>query len=227
MPRPLFHLFSFYGDVVRVKILPHKVTVALVEFETATMACIARNNLDQIEAMGKKLVVSFSRYGNIKKPDNAADGLTEDYTGAEYKQMHRFSRDDLMSVNLKRICKPTSCLHVNNMTQGCTPDQVKATFVNFGLRVLDMVAIKKMKERNKDNAPSTPSRAIIFLQFKNQADAIIGLALANGSGSSSDIPAGLRVSFTETSVAAERAKCEASTVKASLRMEVAANNQPL
>ena len=90
-----------------------------------------------------------------------------------------------------------------------------------------VLPIKKMKERNKDNAPSTPSRAIIFLQFKNQADAIIGLALANGSGSSSDIPAGLRVSFTETSVAAERAKCEASNVKPSMRMEVAANNQPL
>ncbi len=51
-PRPLFHLFSPYGDVTRVKILPHKLTVALVEFKTATMACIARNHLDQV-ALGK------------------------------------------------------------------------------------------------------------------------------------------------------------------------------
>ena len=43
-----YRIFSFYGDVVRVKILPHKTPdVALVEFETATQACIARNHLDQ------------------------------------------------------------------------------------------------------------------------------------------------------------------------------------
>ena len=49
-----YRIFSFYGDVVRVKILPHKTPdVALVEFETATQACIARNHLDQVQMKGK------------------------------------------------------------------------------------------------------------------------------------------------------------------------------
>ena len=174
-PRALFHLFSFYGDVARVKILPDKVTVALVEYETATMACIARNNLDQLQIHDKKLVVSFSRFGTIKKPE-IADGLTEDYTGAEFKKLHRFCQDDLMAVNLKRICRPTSCLHVNNMQQGYTTDKIKELFENCGLEVLDIVAVKKVKER-KEQGPNAPSRAMVFVQLKNPADALIGLAL--------------------------------------------------
>ena len=44
--------------MVRVKILPHKTPdVALVEFETATQACIARNHLDQVQMKGKSIIV--------------------------------------------------------------------------------------------------------------------------------------------------------------------------
>jgi hypothetical protein len=78
-PRALFHLFSFYGDVSRVKILPHKLNVGLVEFSTATMACIARNFLDNTVVVDKKLVVSFSRFGHIRKPQEIGrpdDGYT-------------------------------------------------------------------------------------------------------------------------------------------------------
>ena len=42
MPDLLFNLFSFYGDVERIKILRRKTTCALVEFSTATFAAIAR-----------------------------------------------------------------------------------------------------------------------------------------------------------------------------------------
>merc|ERR550534_3475081 len=77
-PNPIFHLFSFYGDVVRVKILPHKTPdVALVEFETATQACIARNHLDQVQMKDHKLVVSFSRFGEIRASPGD-EGLMED-----------------------------------------------------------------------------------------------------------------------------------------------------
>ena len=44
--------------MVRVKILPHKTPdVALVEFETATQACIARNHLDQVQMKGNSNIV--------------------------------------------------------------------------------------------------------------------------------------------------------------------------
>ena len=48
------------------------------------------------------------------------------------------------------------------------------------------------------------------------------MALVGGSMASKDVPAGLRVSFTESNVSAERKKVEENK-----KMEVAGNNEPL
>ena len=48
------------------------------------------------------------------------------------------------------------------------------------------------------------------------------MALVGGSMASKDIPAGLRVSFTESNISAERKKVEENK-----KMEVAGNNEPL
>jgi hypothetical protein len=54
--------------VVRVKILPHKTPdVALVEFETATQACIARNHLDQVQMKGKSEILQTVKGQLISK----------------------------------------------------------------------------------------------------------------------------------------------------------------
>jgi len=219
-PKPLFHLFSFYGDVVRVKILPHKTPdVALVEFETATQACIARNHLDQVQMKDHKLVVSFSRFGEIRASPGD-EGLMEDFTGPDFDILHRFSKEDLSIVNLKRISGPRNCLHINNIPQGTNLDQVKALFENKGVPVQDMIAILKKKE--KSSAKSVSSSAVVFIQVANTSDALIAMALVGGSLASKDVPAGLRVSFTEANISAERKKVEENK-----EMEVAGNNEPL
>ena len=48
------------------------------------------------------------------------------------------------------------------------------------------------------------------------------MALVGGSMASKDVPAGLRVSFSESNVGAERKKVEENK-----KMEVAGNNEPL
>ena len=54
--------------MVRVKILPHKTPdVALVEFETATQACIARNHLDQVQMKGKSEILQIVKGQLISK----------------------------------------------------------------------------------------------------------------------------------------------------------------
>ena len=220
-PRAIFHLFSFYGDVNRVKILPHKLNVALVEFRTATMACIARNFLDQVQVKDHKLVVSFSKFGEIRMPENPSEaGFTEDFRGPEFRVLQRYAKDEIMSVNLKRLCKPSSCLHINNMPQGFSADKVKQLFVNAGVSVLDIIAVRKKKER--ESPPNAPSRAMVFVQVKNQSDALIGMALLGGSAACPAVPAGFRISFSETTVKTEREK-----VLNNAKMEVAAHNQPL
>ena len=219
-PRALFHIFSFYGDVYRVKIL--KPNVALVEFATATMACIARNNLDQVAIKDKKLVVSFSRYGTIKKPgeDGSAAHQTEDFTGDEFKHLRRFSKEELFTVSLKRICAPKTCVHINNIPQGRTAMQVKDLFAQYGVQVKDILAVKKRKE--KPGLPTAPSRALLFVDFHQTSDALVAMGLVGGAWATEHLPAGLRVSFTESSVSMEKAKLVDNT-----KMEILAINQPL
>merc|ERR1719219_3379488 len=223
-PKPLFHLFSFYGDVVKVKILPHKQNVALVEFETATMACIARDHLDQVQMKDHKLVVSFSRFGEIR-PSPGGEGLMEDFTGPDYKNLHRFSKEDIALVSLKRISAPKQTLHVNNLTRGVNMNQVKALFVNKGVEVTDCIAVRKKKEKVKEGN-TAPSRAMVFLEVASISDALIGMALVGGSLATKDIPAGLRVSFTDGSVADERKKYKEGG-KGDKDLEVAETDQPL
>jgi hypothetical protein len=146
---------------------------------------------------------------------------TEDFTGPEFNVLHRFCREDLMSVALKRLVAPTPCLHINNMPQGTTANRVRDLFFNSGVEIKDFFAVKKRKEKVDPN-PSSPSRAMLFIQLKNKSDSVIGMSLVGGALSSSAIPAGLRVSFTESSVLAEREKNANNT-----KMEILDNNQPL
>jgi len=199
--------------------------VALVEFETATMACIARDHLDQVQMKDHKLVVSFSRFGEIR-PSEGGEGLMEDFTGEDYQNLHRFSKEDIALVSLKRISQPKRTLHVNNLTRGVNLNQVKALFENKGVKVTDYIAIRKKKEK-KDN-PTAPSRAMIFLEVGSISDALVGMALVGGSLATKDIPAGLRVSFTDGSVEEERNKYkEGAPGKGNKDMEVADNDSPL
>ena len=93
MPDLLYNLFSFYGDVERVKVLRKAGTCALVEFTTATMAAIARDHLDGVEVRGVALAVSFSRFDRVRLPAEAgfpADNMTKDFSGPEYQKFRRY-----------------------------------------------------------------------------------------------------------------------------------------
>ena len=76
----------------RVKILRRKSNCALVEFTTATFACIARDHLDQCCVRGETLVVTFSRFDRVRMPEEIglpADVNTQDFSGPEYNKFKR------------------------------------------------------------------------------------------------------------------------------------------
>ena len=81
-----------------------------------------------------------------------------------------------------------------------------------------MIAIKRQKSSGKVKN----SAAVVFIQVANTSDALIAMALVGGSLASRDVPAGLRVSFTEANISAERKKVEEDK-----KMELAGNNEPL
>ena len=88
----MYNLFSFYGDVERVKILRRKTNCALVEFTTSSFACIARDHLDQSLIRGELLVVTFSRFDRVRMPHEIGlppDDNTQDFSGPEYQKLRR------------------------------------------------------------------------------------------------------------------------------------------
>ena len=114
----IYNIFSFYGDVERIKIIRRANSCALIEFTTATFACIARDHLDQASLRGEKLVVTFSKYDRVRLPHEAglpADGNTKDFSGREYDKYKRYRTEDLKKNNMRKIIEPTSTIHIGGI----------------------------------------------------------------------------------------------------------------
>ena len=102
----------------RIKIIRRANSCALIEFSTATFACIARDHLDQATLRGEKLVVTFSKYDRVRLPHEAglpADGNTKDFSGREYDKYKRYRTEDLKKNNMRKIIEPTSTIHIGGI----------------------------------------------------------------------------------------------------------------
>ena len=220
-PKPLFYLFSFYGDIPRIKILPQKLNAALIEFSSATYACIARNHLDQLIVNNCKLFVSFSKHHEIKPPEddsNTDNNLYMDFMGPAFQKLQRFNREELVSASLKRICKPSQHVHINNFPTGTTVNNIKQIIECLGIHIVEskyllncatilittlflclflihspcllVFGARKAKEKVVEGRPS---RAYIFAKFKDVSDAVMCVTLAGGLCQSLANPEGLRL----------------------------------
>ena len=114
----LYNIFSFYGDVERIRLIRRANSCSLVEFTTATFACLARNNLDGLTVRGSKLLVTFSRYDRVRLPCETGQGDTadtKDFSGCEYDKYKRYRSEDLKKNNMRKITEPTSTVHISGI----------------------------------------------------------------------------------------------------------------
>jgi RNA recognition motif-containing protein len=140
-PDALFTLFGVYGDVQRVKILFNKRDTALVQFFTASGCGSAIQYLHLAELLQSRLSVSLSRHESISMPKAFAGGpdavaddsahLTADYTH------HRTHRYRVKPPNPKNLHPPSPVLHVGNLPDGVTEEELVTV---FGLNVRSMDA---------------------------------------------------------------------------------------
>ena len=109
----LFNIFSFYGDVERIRLIrrTEPPPCALVEFTTATFACIARDNLDGVRLRGSQLMVTFSRYDRVRMDT----GDAKDFSGSEFDKLKRYRSEDLKKNNMRKITAPTSTIHISGI----------------------------------------------------------------------------------------------------------------
>jgi len=125
----LFILFGHYGDVQRVKILFNKKDTALIQFSDYNQAQAAQTNLNGVRLHGKEMRVSRSKHDNVNMPKSEDEGreLTKDYANSP---LHRFKKPG--SKNFQNIFPPIRTLHLSNIPESTTEEELKALFSSHG-----------------------------------------------------------------------------------------------
>ena len=145
-PDSLFTLFSVFGDVLRVKILFAKRDTAMIQYSTHPSCLLAIQMLHQLSLGGEKpLNVSLSKHETISMPKSTtatttgdggssassanapaideASTLTQDFTTSK---QHRYRGK--LPMNTKNIHPPSQVLHVANLPDGLTEDELRTIF---------------------------------------------------------------------------------------------------
>jgi len=124
-PNALFTLFGVYGDVLRVKILFKKRDTALIQFSNPQGAHFAQLHLNKLFLHSKEITVNQSKHTEISMPrgdtEEAAAAFTKDFTNSP---IHRFKNKS----SGKNINPPSQVLHVSNLYDGCTEEELRKLF---------------------------------------------------------------------------------------------------
>ncbi|XP_067938190.1 polypyrimidine tract-binding protein 1-like [Watersipora subatra] len=130
-PDALFTLFGMYGDVMRVKILYHRLDTALIQYADKASAISACNYLDKVTFWQTEVRVIMSKYNTIQMPSDGASPegqrLTKDYTTSD---LHRYRK--LGTRNLSNIYAPSATLHLANLPEPTEEQTLVKEFSNYG-----------------------------------------------------------------------------------------------
>ncbi|XP_048030422.1 polypyrimidine tract-binding protein 2 isoform X2 [Megalobrama amblycephala] len=128
-PHSLFTLFGVYGDVQRVKILFNKKDSALIQMADMNQAQLAMSHLNGQKMYSKIIRVTMSKHQTVQLPRDGLDdqGLTKDFTNSP---LHRFKKPG--SKNFQNIFPPSATLHLSNIPQDITEEDLRVLFSNSG-----------------------------------------------------------------------------------------------
>lgn len=112
-----------------MKILYNKKDNALIQFADATQAQTAMTHLDKVKAWGKQLKVVPSKNIIVQMPKEGQpdNGLTKDFSNSP---LHRFKTPN--SKNYHNIFPPSATLHLSNIPESVSDDDLKELFKDYG-----------------------------------------------------------------------------------------------
>merc|ERR1719495_3153277 len=130
----IFNMIGMYGDVVAVKILRNKRDCCLVQLAKPHQAQQVRHFLDQAKVGGKKLCISNSRVENLLNKRIAEDDEQLQMT-FENSRNHRYRNHQMAAKLTRNLGPPSSTLHVANLPEELTHNDVKDMFIERGFTV--------------------------------------------------------------------------------------------
>uniref|UniRef100_A0A8C5FCA0 Polypyrimidine tract-binding protein 2-like n=1 Tax=Gadus morhua TaxID=8049 RepID=A0A8C5FCA0_GADMO len=121
--------YRVYGDVQRVKILYNKKDSALIQMSDGNQAQLAMSHLNGQKMYGKIIRVTLSKHQTVALPRDGLDdqGLTKDFGNSP---LHRFKKPG--SKNFQNIFPPSATLHLSNIPQDVSEDDLRLLFTNGG-----------------------------------------------------------------------------------------------
>uniref|UniRef100_A0A4W4GNZ4 RRM domain-containing protein n=1 Tax=Electrophorus electricus TaxID=8005 RepID=A0A4W4GNZ4_ELEEL len=113
----------------RVKILYNKKDSALIQMADGNQAQLAMSHLNGQKMYGKIIRVTLSKHHTVQLPREGLDdqGLTKDFTNSP---LHRFKKPG--SKNFQNIFPPSATLHLSNIPEDVTEDDLRLLFSNSG-----------------------------------------------------------------------------------------------
>lgn len=169
----VFNIFANFGNVVRVKQLPNKPNVRLIQFADAQCADAAVRHLNNALLFDTKLDVRFSVHPTIiASPTDEAMALA-DPAGSTYRDytnspLNRFRRNATPSA--KNYCAPNETLHFANLPPDANEESCFAIFAMRG-------APPPLRALLFDTVVTTQRSGLV--EFRNAVDAMTAVVLCN------------------------------------------------
>lgn len=177
-PEMLFTLFGVYGDVMRVKILYNKRDSAMIQMGSAQEAMIAMKSLNKVPLDGKELVISTSKHSEISLPKDATvqqQNLTKDFFSSK---LHRFRGKTATRLNPsgdpKRLNAPSRVLHVSNLPDTVTEDQLQQLFGKESKQQELVIHLFQPSSKDKDSSAKA-KRKQAFIRMEDVGEAVMAL----------------------------------------------------
>uniref|UniRef100_A0A672P668 Polypyrimidine tract-binding protein 2-like n=1 Tax=Sinocyclocheilus grahami TaxID=75366 RepID=A0A672P668_SINGR len=129
IPALSVHSFHYVNQVTRVKILYNKKDSALIQMSDGNQAQLAMSHLNGQKMYGKIIRVTLSKHQTVQLPREGLDdqGLTKDFTSSP---LHRFKKPG--SKNFQNIFPPSATLHLSNIPENVTEEDLRLLFSNSG-----------------------------------------------------------------------------------------------
>jgi len=122
-------IFAVYGNVSHVKILSGKQRgVAIVQMQDALHCSVAQMNLQNVPLMGRHLEIEVSsqKSSSVGKPNE--EGVARDFHDMPTYNRHKNDK-------VSKMYPPSSALHLSNMPDNTSPDEVLAVLRAAGAQV--------------------------------------------------------------------------------------------
>ncbi|CAJ1976922.1 unnamed protein product [Sphenostylis stenocarpa] len=154
----LFNLFSFYGNIVRIKLLRNKPDHALIQMGNGFQAELAVHFLKGAVLFEKQLEVNFSKHPNIIQ-----GAETHEYVSSN---LNRFNRN--AAKNYRYCCSPTKIIHLSTLPQDITEEEIVSLVEEHGT-----ILNSKIFEMN--------GKKQALVQFENEEQATEALVCKHAS----------------------------------------------